>query len=232
MKKTTTLLILLFLASSSLWGQKRQLHIPSNKDGNPKSSYSFNTEFSKRIALSSIPKSDNLYHCRLWIYRQIIEVWVKPTKVVSGLITSWTQEYDQIKEERTENYFYKSYELDSNKSVQILKLIDSLKINGIPDIHFSGRFRSIADGTDYIIETANETEYNYRTYWTPAITDTTQESVIISNFIEEASRLANASENWDKFTKVIPYKCYTNGGVIACVYTEEEYRKMQNENNH
>lgn len=226
MKTKTSLLIFLILISTVIRSQDRELHIPTDEDGKPKSSYLAKVEFSKSIGLNPINTSDNIYYCRLWLYRQVIDVWVKPTNEVSGSITSWTQEYDHIKEERTGNYFYKSHVLDSNRTRQILSLIDSLKIDNIPNIHFTGRFRSNADGTDYLIETANEAEYNYRTYWTPAVTDSTSESLIIKTFIDEASRLANASKNWDRFARVIPYKCYTNGGVIACTYTKEEYEML------
>ena len=145
------------------------------------------------------------------------------------MITSWTQEYDPEKEEMTGMYFYISLNLDNFQISSILSLYDSLNIKEIPDDSFIRGWPMGFDGQTYIFETADQTDYFFRTYWSPSVTDTTQEAAIISNFIEEASRLANATKTWEEFIRLVPYKCYSNGSVIACVYTEEEYKKMQKE---
>lgn len=229
MKNITNILILLLFCSIVVFGKNRELHIPTYKDGTASYSYKSNRELSEQIKLQSVQNTESDFYFRLWTDRQVIDIWGEPTKQMSGTITSWTEERNPADQEKTGNIFYKTALLDSNRISNILKIIDSLSINEIPDSDLIEGLNSVSDVAVYIIETANKSDYFFKTYLSPTSKDSLKEIIIIQYFIDETSKLANASEYWDEFEIVIPYDCYSNGGIITCISSEDDNNKLNDE---
>jgi hypothetical protein len=230
MKLNLTIIGLIF--SASLFCQNRTMTIKNNIESDSSLWYKWQTEKTETFDLIRIENSPYIYHFRLTTHQQIIEIWQNDKVEIHGQITTWTKEHSPKDEIQTNRYFFEKKEIDSLTARRVLKIKDSLNINEIPDESLISEWKQGFDGIVYVFESANKTEYNLKTYWTPNIQDSLVEACKIQEFVDLTLNTLNSQEIIKDFNARIPYECSTNGGTIRClILTKKDKRKFKKERN-
>lgn len=223
------LAILLLFFSVNSFSQNRELHIETYENVDSPYWYNWKKEFYEKIELDLIHKTTHLWHFRFWTNKQAIEIWKNAENKIEGKITNWAEEhkeYDSKNHETSNKIIYQVIVLESKTIADIISLIKSSQIKQIPDQGFIENWRQGFDGITYTIETANTTDYYFKTYWTPTAQDSLQEAIIIQDFVEKILDTTNASSLWKEFDMKIPFECYIYGGpMIKCRYLKRKEKR-------
>lgn len=225
------LFIFTLFSSVIVVGQNRELHINTYEDGDTSLWYKWRIELCAQIELDSIQNSENNWHFRLWTNKQAIDLWEDINGETFGKITSWTEEHTPNHEEPTNRIFYEIKLLDSNKTTELISLVDSTKIKNIPDENSIENWRQGLDGITYIVETSSTKDYFFKTYWTPKAQDFSKEALVVQKFVDRCLTIIESKQVWSDFASKIPFECYINGGpMVACrILTKKERRKLKKE---
>lgn len=170
-----------------------------------------------------------------WYFRfrtdnQVIDVWTDSLGTSSGRITSWAKEYVPYDEKPTNRIYSESKLLDSNQVAELIQFIDSIGICEVPDQHEIEEWRSGFDGITYQIETADSTDYYFKTYWTPTAQDSLEEAILVQAFVDRTMEITNANEAWRIMSENIPYPQYQVGMfIVATGQTKKERRRSKRE---
>ncbi len=212
LKKTLICILTTFCWNVIVIGQNRQKHI----EGYSSVWYESQMILRSQLDLVNISETQNNKYFRLWTDHQVIDLWENENNQMFGKITCWTQEVISPAGDTSKNIWFKSRKLGKSKLVSILEIIDSSRINYIPDQEFIKGWELGCDGITYLIEMANKNDYYFKAYWTPIAQDSLREAVIVQNFVDKVLILTNADKIWGKFVPTIPYDCYTNGMIVFC----------------
>ncbi len=174
-------------------------------------------------------KSDLMY--RFWIKNQIVEISESSNGTMNGNITYWSNEVVPKKEKPTNRVYFKKFPLDGSQTERLFHLIDSMKIDNIPDENEIILWHLIKDGITYIIEKSDSSNYSFKTYESPSSQLEFYESNQIDYFLNEVYRIIANDNNENDFISSIPFECFnTWGTMMACkvVYGREK-RKFKQE---
>ena len=105
-------------------------------------------------------KSDLMY--RFWIKNQIVEISESSNGTMNGNITYWSNEVVPKKEKPTNRVYFKKFPLDGSQTERLFHLIDSMKIDNIPDENEIILWHQIKDGITYIIEKSDSSNYSLK----------------------------------------------------------------------
>jgi hypothetical protein len=156
-----------------------------------------------------------------------VSVEISKTKgYLKGTVEFFAREIDEFKD--STSVFKRKFNFDSDISLKIFKLIDSLKINSIPSDKFIPKWQQGFDGITYIIEYKDSIQHSFKNYWTPKAQDNLEEAMRIQNFVDNVYAIVNSEKLSVIFQKEIPFRSWTCNGVsISRVMTREEYKEYK-----
>ena len=140
----------------------------------------------EKLKLPHLIQSADSFHFRFRESGQIVDVWTKDGITYNGLVTNYTNSYEESTEEKPRKpsrIFFNKLNLDT---VQIRKVLDLEKIIApiSTDKTIKG-WKQGFDGIEYIFETATPSTYCFKTYWTPTAQDSTlMEAKMIQGFVD------------------------------------------------
>lgn len=208
--------IFVLLISNSVFCQNRKIYANTS---NPEDT----TPWYKQIALNDIQYSKYNYYFRLYTDKQVIDVWEDTTGKAFGKITCWTKEYASDYEKPSNSIYFEKRILDSIQVSKIMFLIDSIKIETIPDQDSIKGWEQGFDGITYTIAHLIQTDYDIKSYWTPRAQGSLTEAILVQHFVDRMLKIVEAEEVWEAYANHIPFPCYINGGpIITCQVRNKE----------
>ena len=187
----------------------------------------------QKLNLSNLILSTEKYHFRYWKDGQIIDIWTTDGVLYSGLITSYTNSYNDDyskKKRKPSKIFFQQAQVDNATAKKAYKLIK--QVENIPtDKSIKGWVQGL-DGVEYIFETSTPSTYNFRTYWTPTAQDSSLiEAKDIQKFVIEMDSVLNLHDQYKKFFATLkPGNYMGDGPSISIKLTPvqiEYYRKTK-----
>lgn len=221
MKKLQIFLFLFY--TSLLFSQEFNSELKLTADSD--TIYWNKNELIKKYDLGFIENSKSKVFFRFWSFGTTIEISKSENKYY-GSLSYFVQEYS----EESKRIFKKVYQLENKICDDIVKLIDSSKINSIPTDKQIKDWQQGFDGITYYFETKSEKEYSFKSYWTPSSQENVIEAIKIKNFINELYKLCNSEEISKQFRKEIPFRSYNYEGssvVATRLMTPEEYKEYK-----
>jgi len=184
MRKFTTTICLLF--ASAVFGQTKTINIPTytsyQSKGDSTLWFKWKYSLAEKLELPNLQTSKDTFHFRFWTDIQALDIWTFDYATFFGMVTNYAQRYDSklLKKGtyQVDKVFSNKIQLDSSEARNIFQLLDTLSIvNILTDDKIKGWQQGL-DGREYIIETSNKSQYDFKTYWTPSIfADTIIEAV-------------------------------------------------------
>ena len=145
---------------------------------------------------------------------------------LKGTVEFFAREIDEFKD--STSVFKRKFNFDSDITLSILNLIDSLKINSIPSDKFIPKWRQGFDGVTYIMEYKDSIQHSFKNYWTPTAQGNLEEALRIQNFVDNVYTIVNLEKLNAIFQKEIPFGSWTcNGVTISRVMTREQYKEYK-----
>jgi hypothetical protein len=197
------------------YSQELNIHVPLDNNKDTSLWYKWKGVLAQEIKLQKISNTTNIIYWRFWTDKQVIDLWITHEGKQEGQITSWVRESVPNGEEQTNRLFFRSNYLDSLQVYSIFRLIDSIKIQEIPDEKQVQNWKQGVDGITYIIESFKASEYFFKSYWTPTAQDTLKEAIIVQKFVDRTLEIIGANVIWKQFAKDIPFECYIHDGPIC-----------------
>ncbi|MCF6129084.1 hypothetical protein L1S35_05315 [Flavobacterium sp. AS60] len=156
-----------------------------------------------------------------------VSIEVSKTKGnIKGTVEFFAREIDEFKD--STSVFKRKFNFDSDTTLRIFKLIDSLKINSIPSDKYIPRWQQGFDGITYIIEYKDSIQHSFKNYWTPKAQDNLEEAVRIQNFVNRIYTLVNSEKLSAIFQNEIPFRCWTCNLTCICRgMTREQYKEYK-----
>lgn len=214
----------IFLISTCSWCQEiREIPLSKDSDTIYWSGY-INRELEK-FDISPI-KNNSGYTFRLSSYGSIIEIQ-KVNQSYFGAITYFVNEVDDSRDDK--RIFKKTYAIQISEVEKLFSLIDTTQITQIPSDKFIENWKHGFDGITYFLESKNESEYSFKSYWTPS-SQNIAEATKVQNFIDNFYKIINFKKYSEIFEKEIPFRSYSyNGGSLAIVtpMTQKEYKEYK-----
>lgn len=135
---------------------------------------------------------------------------------MQGCLTQWVVNGASDSDYPSEVYF-ESQDLDSAQVASLMVLIDSTAIASIPHEDYIPGWKSGVGNITYVVETANDSDYYFKSYWGLTAQDTLKEAATIQYFLDQALSIVNADEIWTSFNSRIPFSLYkgTSGSYIS-----------------
>ncbi len=183
------------------------------------------------LSLTRLDTSGSPFYFRVWKTNQVLDIWQTNGGSYAGQLTSWVNERALSNEKSTGRMLIDKKTLRVDTVMQILDIIKLSQIMKLPtDDSIKGWKRGF-DGVTYTFEILTETDYSFKTYWTPRAQDTNLvEAKHVQSFVDKTFELSNSTAIWKQFEKNIPYECYYVGATSVCkVLTKKERRKLAKE---
>lgn len=220
--KQSVLIILLLFYSLTGFCQIKNLEIPHDNDGKISYWYTSHNNHIHDIKLLDLTKSKDSLHIRLVNGRQYIDIWTNDFIIFNGVLTNYTESsipiiYDSEKSKnknnkiQTHKTLYSKIKLDTLSASNIYKKFLELKVVSIQNQESMKNWCCVDDGTIYIIEYSNPTNYSFKSYDSPDLfkNDITEAKQIDSFFNYVETTLELNKKFW-VFIKSLPLgKCYT-----------------------
>jgi hypothetical protein len=157
MKIQLTILLLILFVTRTL-GQERTL----STDSDTVFWYKYYAGIKSQIGLEPIDKVKCDFYFRLWTGVNVIELRRADDKIIAD-VTFLVQQYKVNKEGKI---YFKKTPLTKETSERIYELINNYKIVDLPTDKQIDGWEMGLDGITYIIETANNTNFSCKSYWT------------------------------------------------------------------
>jgi hypothetical protein len=156
-----------------------------------------------------------------------VSIEISKTKgTIKGTVEFVAREIDEFKDSTT--VFQRKFNFDSDISLKIFRLIDSLKINSIPSDKFIPKWQQGFDGITYLMEYKDSIQHSFKNYWTPKAQENLEEAVRIQNFVDYVYTIVNSEKLDAIFQKEIPFRSWTCNGVsISRAMTRKEYKEYR-----
>ncbi len=216
----TFISIVCLIFTSCVFGQNKLINIPTYTNYQNQTDttlwFKWKSLLAEKLALSNLQTSTDLFHFRLWTDIQAIDIWTADHKIYFGTITNYAQRYnrklfDKGKYE-IDKVFSNKIQLDSFEARQIFEIVDTLNILNIPTDNKIKGWQKGFDGTEYIIETSNQRQYDFKTYWTPSMfADTLIEAKEIQTLVDKLFKDFKIASYYDKLK--LPERNYEREGI-------------------
>ncbi|MBI1183877.1 hypothetical protein GC194_06375 [bacterium] len=169
--------------------------------------------------------SPNPYYLRVWLSREVLEIWIDSLNTPHGRLFYWVKE-------NTADYnthapiYYENIELNTNELDNILGLTKSTGILKIPSEDSIANWALGTDGYSIDIEFASATSYSFKTYWAPDIQDCFPESILVNQYIAQLYSKLRLKERLSEFKGWIPFESYRwDGPMTITRYLDRKSRK-------
>ncbi|MEO7119480.1 MAG: hypothetical protein ABIY62_00200 [Ginsengibacter sp.] len=192
MRTLTSIILLLF--ASTVFGQSKIINIPTYKNYQNQVDttlwFKWKSALAEKLELPNLQTSKDTFHFRFWTDIQVLDIWTFDNSTFFGLVTNYAQRYDPklLKKgtHQVDTVFSNNIQLDSSIAKNIFQLLEKLNIVNIPSDDKIKGWQQGLDGTEYIIETSNKSQYDFKTYWTPSIfAKTTIEAKQIQTLVDK-----------------------------------------------
>jgi len=212
--------IIYLLFASSAFGQTKIINIPTYKNYQNQTDttlwFRWKDSLAKQLNLSNLQTSSDIFHFRFWTDIQAVDIWTTDGNSYFGTVTNYAQRYNQKLYRKgiyqVDKVFSNKINLDSSKARNIFNLLDTLNIVGIPTDDKIKGWQQGFDGIEYIIETSNKRQYDFKTYWTPSLfADTLMEAKQIQTLVDKLFNDFKIGSYYDKLK--LPDGNYKRDGI-------------------
>lgn len=216
----TFISIFYLLIAGYVFGQTKIINIPifRNNQNLTDTSLWFKWKYSlaEKLSLSNLQTSNDTFHFRFWTDIQAVDIWTIDHNIYFGTVTNYAQRYNRKLFNKgtyqVDKIFSNKIQLDSSIARQIFYLLDTLNIENIPTDGKIKGWQQGFDGTEYIIETSNKRQYDFKTYWTPSMfADTLIEAKKIQIFVDKLYKDFKLSSYYNKLK--LPEGNYKRNGI-------------------
>ena len=212
--------IIYLLFAGSIFGQIKIINIPTYKNYQNQTDttlwFKWKYSLAEKLSLSNLQTSNDTFHFRFWTDIQALDIWTIDNSTYFGTVTNYAQRYDRKLYKKgiyqVDKVFSYKLNLDGSKARQIFHLLDTLNIVNIPtDAKIKG-WQQGFDGTEYIIETSNKKQYDFKTYWTPSMfADTLIEAKQVQTLVDKLFKDFKIGSYYDKLK--LPEGNYKRNGI-------------------
>jgi len=203
--------------ASSIYAQDKLLIGIINNKHDTNFWYKLVLSESKEISLGQLQlKNDNKVYYRIWLNMQIIEIETCQECKPTCRVINYTNELVPNGEPPTDRYFVKIDTIGIDTSRNIYELITSSGVFSLPSEDLITGWKQGFDGVTYILEYSNKESYSIKTYWTPTAQGSLKEALGVQKFINEIESIVDLKDHWNRFTKIIPFQCYSLGAPLGC----------------
>jgi len=216
----TFISIIYLLFAGSVFGQTKIINIPTYKNYQNQIDttlwYKWKYALGEKLALPNLQTSNEIFHFRFWTDIQALDIWTSDGNSYFGTVTNYAQRYNRKLYKKgiyqVDKVFSNKINLDSSKARQIYFLLDTLSIVNIPADDKIKGWQQGFDGTEYIIETSNKIQYDFKTYWTPLIfSDKLIEAKQIQTLVDKLFKDFKIGRYYDKLK--LPEGNYKRDGI-------------------
>ncbi|MHB8207124.1 hypothetical protein [Mucilaginibacter sp.] len=195
----------------------------------------WNNDKVEKLNLTNLSTSKEQFHWRFGYFGQVVSYFVDLTTNENGspqgIVTVYTEEYvDPTKEIPTHRVYDEKIILRPTQIDSLNQAIKTFKINTIPNQELIKGWGMGLDGVTYSVELRSNTNYSFKTYWTPEAQENVPEAKQMVEFIKFVE-LTTAIPRLEKiFTGHIPFESYNTGGPATAIRVltskqRKQYRK-------
>jgi hypothetical protein len=201
------ILIIYLLCAGSAFGQTKIINIPTYKNYQNQIDttlwFKWKDSLAEKLNLSNLQTSNDIFHFRFWTDIQAVDIWTTDSSTYFGTVTNYAQRYNRKLYSKgiyqIDKVFSNKINLDSSKARKIFNLLGTLNIVNIPTDDKIKGWQHGFDGTEYIIETSNKSQYDFKTYWTPSLfADTLIEAKQIQTLVDRLFNDFKIGSYYDK----------------------------------
>ncbi len=212
--------IIYLLFAGSAFGQNKIINIPTYRNHQSQTDttlwFKWKYSLAEKLNLSNLQTSNDIFHFRFWTEIQAIDIWTVDRSKYFGTVTNYAQRYNRKLYNKgiyqVDKVFSNKINLDSFKAKTIFNLLDTLNIVSIPTDDKIKGWQKGFDGTEYIIETSNKRQYDFKTYWTPSMfADTLMEAKQIQTLVDKLFKDFKIGSYYDKLK--LPDGNYKRDGI-------------------
>ena len=200
MKYCFILILLIFILPTSASAQKVIIIPQKERD------LDIYKNFDKRVynlELKDLRKSTDSLNIRVYMGNMVVQLNVNDS--ISGSTTFKIRKVT----DSSELLISKNIKIDSNIAKSLLKKLNYLDIQKLPDNDYWGM-----DGTVYIFEIATPSKYRLFSYWSPSILDSNEDTKRAAEILSTISRDLDFEIGYKNFMKELPSGFYSFGMLI------------------
>ena len=209
MKSIITIILILQIFCCN--AQQNVAHIPLYKNGDTTLWYGLKSELINEIQLDDFLTSPE-FRFRFWTNNQLIDI-----SEDSGFVICYERKYkdNDWKRKKKRKLYTKKFELSQVEMNQLRELLDSSGILELPSEEDIEGWSLGLDGITYTVELADNSEYHFRTYWTPNVQTELSEAKLVNDFINNLNDILELKNKYDQFFAKLPKGCYNNGDITV-----------------
>jgi len=213
-----SLLYILLILGTNLFGQTKDLSIPKYKNGDLTFWYKWENERFEKLKLPDLKLTKDSIYFRVSTDNQVIDIQSKDGKNFNGQVIIYTTSYDQEQKKKSK-YYSSRLTLSSDTARQIIDLFNRLNLKDIPTDSEIKDWRLGTDGKTYIFQFATRYKYSFKTYWSPDSFDNLKEAITINDFVTQIESLLTLDKKTQNFFDTLPKdNCYRFGSMsIRCI---------------
>lgn len=191
--------------------QVNTANIPTYRDGDTTLWYGWKMELVDEL------KPDNLltspeFRFRFWTDNQLVDLANESASVIC-----YEREYreNDWKREKKRRLHTKRFDLSQADFDRLHELLNSSGILELPSEEDIEGWVEGLDGITYTVELAINSEYHFRTYWTPSVQLELAEAKLVFDFVNDLKELLQLQTKYDQFFAELPKGCYNNGDITV-----------------
>jgi hypothetical protein len=157
----------------------------------------------KDFSLTDFSTSDADFAFRFWGHGQVVELFKTGDKI-SGAITNYIYWSNIRLRKRLERTIFAKVKIDNTKASAIYAITQGSGILSLQSDKMIDKWSRGADGTTYIIEHSDKSEYWFKHYWTPSAQGSVPEALVVMKFLKSFSDTLQLSQRYKEFEDTLP----------------------------
>lgn len=214
MKHLLTLLLLSLAVQA--YGQRLDMSIDKENNGDTSYWYNNTVELCKHLGLDAVRTSPHKFHIRLWATdNRIVDVWESNDNEYHATLAFWATKSRNGRTRR--KLYYQHWELDSLTTVNLVKTIYTSNLLTIPtqDSIDGWGVEKVLGGIYYNIEIKENNQYSFKEYDNPGNRINVPEAKLIDSFICAIDKHLEIDARFNTFYESIPFKYPFIAGYIS-----------------
>lgn len=216
---------MILLLGDSSCGQRKDVFIPTLKNGDTSLWYKWQQEKYHMAGLPDLVSSGDNLHFRFASEIQALDIWTSDFKEFFGTLTNFTRSCNENSNPKSQKFFSSKSNIEKGIAKEIYNIFNKLLIFSIPPDDSLPGWRSGNDGKEYYIEYSTPMKYSFKTYWTPYVyKGQIKEAEQIDNLVEQLEALLKMKKCFVDFIYTLPHGTYMAGGVFVITNIKQEIK--------